>query len=126
MGFVTIDGKLIHTSQLPCLIVTKDEIIRIVCEVCEIELNDLKSNSIKRRVAIARHIAAYRLYWDLRLSLRDSAEAVGYSPTACYRYIRPSKLRARKENDALFRELWAEADNRLKNLHPKKSGGGSL
>lgn len=103
---------------------TKDDIIDIVCEVCEITRDDLKLRSRKEPLPTARALIAHYLYRELRMFPRDILPSIGYphySRVSVYHYI-PGK-RTLIEQRAMYNKLllWqmTEIGSRLESLRHK-------
>jgi hypothetical protein len=101
---------------------TKDDIIRTVCDVCEVEPHDLTNRTRKKNVTMARQIIAYHLYHSLCMPIQQIAQAIGTSTAYVYKPLFRKPVNRRARNDAEFWECWNEIELRLARLNSARSG----
>lgn len=93
---------------------TKDNIIEIVCEACEIRREYLANKGKQgRQISIARHLIAHYLWSRLRFSIRQASQVVGVSPQTLYEVIFPFEIQSRRQSDPEFNEICSLIDSRI-------------
>lgn len=93
---------------------TKEDIIYIVCEVCGTSIEEIKSRSIARNVAAARHLIAYNMcFRHGAYPLSDAAEELGMQTHSLYYRAVPRAIRNRRHTDIDFRNWYVEIEARL-------------
>jgi chromosomal replication initiation ATPase DnaA len=94
---------------------TKDEIIRIVCEVCGVEAAHLTRKCKKEDISTARHLIAYYLYSKLNYMPQKIAPIIGTTVAYVYKPLFKNTVQDRAKSDAEFRERLNAVEEKLFN-----------